>query len=654
MANWTEELQKSEKYLEKAREHGRKVYQRYKDDSASRTLISRRVNMFYANVNTLKESLFNSLPKPDVSRLHKGNYNDEVSRVAAVILQRVLMAEMEGKSESFTEAIEGAILDRLVPGTGQVWLRYSESEYLEIERVFWEDFLYSPSRSWKNVTWVARCLHYSKEEVDGIFGEGTYAKINETKNDNDPNTPDQINKDKVCIYEIWDKTSRKVIHTAKGLENPLREIDDPLRLKNFFPCPCPLIANADTTAFLPVTDYHIAQDQYNDLDTIYQRICLLIEAVKVVGVYDAGENKSLGRVLDGSQNQMIPVDNWAMFAEKGGLKGVMDWYPVEQVVRVLEVLQTQYQNMKAVLYEITGMSDILRGASNQYETAKAQQIKAQFASVRMNGYQRNVAKFVTSILQIMTQIIFELYPLEKIIEMTGELEPADMDKAQFALELLKNDDKLCYKVKIQADSLTQADWALEKDSRMELLQSTSQYLGAAAPLAGQAPQLAPMLLNLLKFAISGFKGATEVEGMMDKSIDAMIQQVANPQPKPPSPEEISANIEAQKAQMEADLKMKEAQLSAEIEQRKASLELEREQQKIAMERERYEMELFYKQKLAELDLRTKAQSANLKMTADMQSAAIKTQQAEDEARRKEEDHERKQAEAREQGGSKKE
>lgn len=641
MGNWTEALEQSEKYLQKAHEHGRKVYKRYKDED--RSTVTRRVNMFYANVNTLKESLFNSLPKPDVSRVQKANYNDEVSRVAALIVQRALVAELEGNSEMFTEAVEGAILDRLVPGIGQIWLRFLEEGKIEIDRVYWEDFLYSPSRSWKTVSWVARRLHYTKEEVDSLFGEGTYQRIGEAKTDKDYNTPDEINKDKVCIYEIWDKKSKTVIHTAKGLQEPLREIQDPLKLKNFFPCPRPLIANVDTTAFLPVTDYHIAQDQYNDLDVIYQRICLLIEAVKVVGAYDSSEGSNLGRILDGAQNKMVPVDNWAMFAEKGGMKGVMDWYPVDQVVQVLTVLQAQYEAMKAVLYEVTGMSDIMRGASNQYETAKAQQIKAQFASVRMNGYQRNVSKFVTGILQIMTEIIFQLYPDEKMMELVGNLDEADMQLAAQAMGVLRNDYMLCYKVNVQADSLTQADWALEKDSRMELLSSVSQYLGAAAPLAGQSKELAPMLLNLLKFAISGFKGASEVEGMMDKSINMLIQAASQPTPPQPTPEQIKAQSEAQKMQMEAQIEQERAAREAEFEERSNQMKLAMEEQKLQMEQQRMQMEMDFKERMGQLELMIKTQLANLKVSAEIQSAEIKAAQAADQSRREEERHERDEA-----------
>ena len=94
--NWTPRIEKAEKFLQKTISRGRTIYQRYEDEREDATQSSqKRINLFYANVNTLKESLFNSLPKPDVSRMQRGAYNDDVSRVAALIIQRGLDYEVK-------------------------------------------------------------------------------------------------------------------------------------------------------------------------------------------------------------------------------------------------------------------------------------------------------------------------------------------------------------------------------------------------------------------------------------------------------------------------------------------------------------------------------------------------------------------------------
>ena len=87
-------------------------------------------------------------------------------------------------------------------------------------------------------------------------------------------------------------------------------------------------------------------------------------------------------LTEGVDNQLIPVDTWAAFAEKGGIKGVVDFLPLDVIIVVVEKLFNIRQQLIQDIYQITGLSDIIRGASNPRETLGAQKIKAQFASPR--------------------------------------------------------------------------------------------------------------------------------------------------------------------------------------------------------------------------------------------------------------------------------
>ncbi len=585
---WDKRISKAEKFLEKSREHGRNVYRRYKDDREDDVIGMKRVNIFYANVNTIKESLFNSLPKPDVSRLHKGDYEDDAARVAALVLQRGLTYEINC-AKSFEAAIKYAILDRLVPGIGQVWLRFAEPESIFIDVLYWEDFLYGPARCWDLVPWVGRRIDLSKQDFIDTYGQDAFNQASQVK-DTSNITAKEISDGKYCVYEIWEKKTKKVFHVVKGAERPIKELDDPYGLPDFFPCPCPLIANITTSEFLPVTDYHLAQDQYNELDVLYARMSLISKAVKVAGVYDASAT-GIKSMLEGQENMLIPVENWAMYAEGGGAKGLIDWYPIEQVVGVFESLSTQYGMIKATLYEVTGMSDIMRGASNQYETAAAQEIKAQFASVRMNGYQRDVSQFVKGILNIMGQLMCNLYSNEKFQQIVGALNQADMQLIPMAEQVLRSPEMRKYKVDIEADSLTQSDWALEKGQRMELIGYISQLLTSAVPAIKETPELGSLLLSMIKFGVAGFKGAAEIEGILDQQLSLMLAAANDPnqqQEKPPSPEEVKAQAEQQKLQGEMQLKTQESNGKMQIEQMQAQAD-------IAVQNKKLENDLFLKQ-----------------------------------------------------------
>lgn len=651
--DWDSRIEKAEKFMEKSRTHGRKVYSRYEDKRDGNQMLVKKANFFYSNVNTLKESLFNSLPKPSVSRVQKGSFEDDVSRVAALIVQRGLTYEVEC-APNFEEAIKAAILDRLVPGIGQVWITFGMetgeapepvdgeegdsvgdpipgTEHVGVDNVFWEDFIYEPARRWSKVGWVGRILRFDKEEFVKKFGSGNFEKVSiaNGKHEADDLTPKEIDCDKICVYEIWDKSTRKQIFHAKGLQTPLLENDDPYKLKDFFPCPCPLIANLTTNKFLPVTDYHIAQDQYSQLDLLYARIQLIIKAIKVAGMFDSGAD-GFQRMFESEENALIPVDNWAMYAETGGIAGHMDFYPVEKVATVLQMLQVQFEAAKAVLYEITGMSDIIRGASNQYETASAQQIKAQFASVRLNGYQRDVATFVRGTLRIISELMCQLYGVEKLQLIVGELSEPDMVLAPQALAILRDDFLSKYKVDIQANSLTQADWALEKEQRMEVVQALGQMIAQVTQAAEAAPEIMTLGVQMIKFAIAGFKGASELEGYIDQQLDMMLQkqqqESQNPTPPEPSPEEQKMQMEMQKMQMDQQLKQQEAEGKMAMEQQKMQMDLHMKEMEFAHKERMYaleiqmkQMELALKEKEATLDLQVK--EANAAMDAEVKGAS---------------------------------
>jgi hypothetical protein len=623
--SWAERIAQAETFMNSAHEHGRKVYNRYADEREDDIGgAEKKANFFYANVNTQKESLYNSPPKADVSRLNKGNYDDDVARVASLILQRVLNYEVEC-AESFEEAVSAAILDRLVPGLGQVWVRFDAdpdnpgSEKIFLDPVYWEDFLYGPARTWNAVPWVARRLLLDKDEMKKRFGveEGEGVA-------NEDNTPEEITSGKTAVYEIWDKKTKKVIFITKGREAPLKVVSDPYKLKKFFPCPKPLIANPTTKKFLPITDYHIAQDQYLQLDTLYGRIQLIVEAIRVAGLYDSAATE-IARMLQGAENTLIPVDNWAMFAERGGTKGLIEWYPVEQVAMVLQQLVAQFEMSKSVLYEITGMSDIVRGASNQYETAAAQQIKAQFASVRLDGTQRQVAKFVRDVLRIIVGVVSTLYSDQKIAAIVGNVSEPDAPYVAQAMQVIRSPELSSYKVDVEASSLTQADWALEKGQRMEIIGAMAQMISAAAPLIAQAPEMGILTSQMMKFAVAGFKGSAEIEGWLDQQIDVMKKKAQQPQPKQPSPEEIKAQSEQQKIQMEMQASQQEHQMEAQKSQQEMAMEQQRMQAELAFKEKEMQMDIQMKQmdiRMKEIEMQLKMREAQMNMQVEAQRNAM--------------------------------
>ncbi|WP_230687642.1 hypothetical protein, partial [Streptococcus pneumoniae] len=85
----------------------------------------------------------------------------------------------------------------------------------------------------------------------------------------------------------------------------------------------------------PIPFYAEAQDQYFQSDDLTRRIDVLTSACKVVGAYDAA-TESLKRIFqEATEPNLIPVDSYAVFKEKGGVKGAIDLVDISTIANVL-------------------------------------------------------------------------------------------------------------------------------------------------------------------------------------------------------------------------------------------------------------------------------------------------------------------------------
>ncbi|MDQ0084576.1 hypothetical protein J2W35_004945 [Variovorax boronicumulans] len=423
--------------------------------------------------------------------------------------------------------------------------------------VFWEDFRCSPARTWEEVTWVARRVYMGRKEGGKRFGVEKFNGVPLTHEpiglDKDVTQPDDAKKAK--IWEIWDKTECKVIWQAEGVADPLDTKDDPLELDGFFPCPKPLFATTTTDTLIPVPDYAEYQDQANELDELTGRIGMLVKAVKAVGVFDASQPAIARLMQEGTDNTLIPVENWGSFSTAGGLKGTVDMLPLDAVVNSLNELYKAREACKQVIFEVTGLSDIIRGASMASETATAQQIKSNFASLRLKETTQDVARFASDILSMKAQIMSSLYRKETLLEMSGILQTDDKQYAEQAIDLLRNDTMRNYRIEVAADSMVELDEQAEKNSRMEFLQAVGGFLKEAVAAGQTQPELLPLLGEMLMFAVRSFKAGRPMEA----AYEAFIQKMSQPQQPKPSPE--AQKLQAQQAQAQAD-----AQLEVKVEQ----------------------------------------------------------------------------------------
>jgi hypothetical protein len=259
------------------------------------------------------------------------------------------------------------------------------------------------------------------------------------------------------------------------------------------------------------------------------------------------------------------VKNYSAFAEKGGLGGAVEFVDLNPIASALNLAYQAMGQVKQQIYDITGISDIIRGASVASETATAQQIKGQYATLRLKTYQDEVAEFASGILKIKAQIICQHFQPETIMKIGGAelLNPDDQQLVPQALQLLKDNPMRTFRVEVATDSMLYADEQQEKADRVEFLQSTSAFIEKAVQASQMAPQITPLILDLLKFGVTGYRVGRTIEGEVDNVADQMKQMAAQPQqPQGPSPEELKAQAEQQKMQAEMQLEQMRMELEA--------------------------------------------------------------------------------------------
>ncbi len=505
-----------------------------------------------------------------------------------------------------------AMEDRLVPGLGQVWIRYNvETEEQEVpgttikyeqitneeaitDWIYWEDFLWSPCRVWEECRWVARLAHMTKEAAKKRFGAKAELLSYTDKFENVDRvgaqrvTPEIRPEATADVWEIWSKTNKMVYWVATtDIERLLDKKEDPMEIDGFFPCPKPLMGTHTTSNLCPRPDYYMVKDQYEEVDTLNSRIGWLTKACKAAGIYDKTAEGIQRLFEQGTENSLIPVDNWAMFAEKGGVSGQIDWIPIEQIVATITSLKEYRQDCVSQIYELTGISDIMRGATNARETLGAQQLKAQYGSVRLQYLQGKTAEFVTEAMRIKADIISKHWQPETIIEKSLILQTPKVDhqKVQPAVEMLKNTDIRNIRLEVESDSMSIPDYALERSSRMEYVTAMGQLISQSWQAIQAEPRFAPLVLQTLQWAAAGFKNARTMEGVLDQAVEETQKAVAEKmnQPPPPDPEIEKMQMEMQMKREESQAKLQAKQMEGRIKAMEAKLGMEQDRQQHSQE-----------------------------------------------------------------------
>lgn len=663
---WRGELEAGKKWFQKFQKAGDKVIKAYLSeqildrDQGDDDQLS-RLNLFHSNITTLTSMLYGKTPKVEVARRF-AEADDDIARVAALMLTRILNTDIEVAGEDMASVFRNGLLDRLLPGLGSARVKYNvetkmetteaitdpktgielapaveketlDCEWTDIVYTHWKDQIWSPARMHCEIRWKAYRSYMTKDEFKARFPEIDIDKVPFSSKGplkRSKSEMDQSETPQVEVWEIWSKDNKCVYWIVDGFDQCLDHQDDPLELDGFWPDPPPFIANVTTQKYLPKSDYAMAQDLYEEIDELETRISMLTRGCKLVGLYDKSQ-ESIKRIFtEALENDLIPVDNWASFAEKGGLKGLIDWMPLEDAVNAIQIL-TQKQNDKIQqLFQVVGMSDIMRGAAMQAGTpasATERKIEASYGSIRIEALQNEFARWVGDLQSLKAEIIARHYDPQTIIEQSNIM--SDENNAQYvqaAIELIKDPDKSRWRIIVRPETLAIADYAQLKQDRSEYLMGVAQFMQSSAPLIEMKPEAAPFMMKLMKWGLAGFKGSNEIESVVDQAVTAM--EKVPPQPKQ-DPAAVKAQADMQRIQGEMEASKQEHGLKMQQSQQEFALKMQEMNAELQLNREKMQLELQQAREQFAQEMRQDQQKHVLEMRKIMleTAAEIQTQKA---------------------------
>lgn len=668
-------------------------------------------NILYANTETLSPAVYNQVPRPVVKpRFKEGK--SPLPRYAARVGERLLEFLLDtGDDEypSFDDLLKSAVLSALVPGRGVVKFKYdAELKTLDegsgpsttpeketapansqtpvpAEEVTYETvcgdyitydcFFHGYAKTWKGVPWYGYEHLMTREELDKNFGEAGQATKVSKPEDVRANGEGEVDGDVgrsifggalnrdvgstavAPVFEIWDKVNKKVIFLSPNNKNQvLKKADDPLKLQGFFPGPRPLQFFAKLSTLLPTPLYAAYEQQASELNETTRRITAITKALKVRGFYNATLS-DIKKVLTAKDNDMIPVTQAMEVMSQGGkLTDAIFMMPIETLVAVLQQLVLQRDKIKQTIYEITGIADVMRGATQASETLGAQELKSEWGTLRLKRMQKEVARFARDSLRIMLEIAVTKLSVETVAKMTGLPFPTAAEKAKAQeslaqmqtmmamqqaqtgqppqpnpameqiqevlalpswedlLAALQDDLQRNYNIDIETNSTVDLEATEDKKDLGELLNAIAQFLNGVGPMIAEGIMPFEVAKAMLTNILSRFRMGDDVIDMIDKM-----------QPPQPKDDGSQAKLEMEKEKHKAEMEQKKADAATDVQL--AQMDMQAKQQEHQLKLAEMQMKMQEMQRKAQLDV-MKHQMEMQKMQMEMQAAAagIKVQE----------------------------
>lgn len=640
---WLNEINAAQKREEDFQKEGRRILDLYSGKKDNPFAI------LFSNTETMLPALYSAVPRPVVQRRFKDE--DPLGKLSAQAGQRLLEFLLDtnvDEYDTFDGAMRSSVLAGLLPGRGITAVKYDSdvqdvmpdgaaegSEPIPVKNYEtvcpdskpWDRFLHGYAKKWSKVPWIAYEMHLDRDAaIKAGLEEAALSKIAFTKGEDSDKADDATDKhegeknigerETALFYQIWDKEGgRKIRYISPQYKDDFCAVqDDPLGLTGFFNCPKPIQFVERVDDLLPVPLYCLYEQQAKELNDLTRRISKIIRAIKARGVYDTELGEDIKRILDSDDGDLVPADKSSSLAAEKGLDNAIWMWPVDKLIIVLRELYVAREQCKQVIYEITGVADIMRGQSEASETLGTQEIKEHWGMLRLKRLQKEVQRYARDLLRMMLDVAAQKFDERTWAQMTGlpfitteehqaaqaiaaaaqaagmQVDEQTQAKLQMPvwgqiLDLLRNDFQRAYRIDVETNSTVEPEATEDQKMISDVMNALSQLLNGLAPLVVQGVMPFEAAQAMMLAIVRRFRFGPEIEDY----IKAMQQ------PKPPDDgkaeaEKVKMEMEREKHQFEMQKAQEEFKLSMQEKQADLAAKAQIEQIKLQVEREKLELE----------------------------------------------------------------
>ncbi|MCL2389195.1 MAG: hypothetical protein FWC85_02290 [Elusimicrobia bacterium] len=569
----------------------------------------KRYNIFYSNTETLKAALLSQVPQVVIKsrpakEQAKNTSQKDFYRLASEIIERAVTYNIA--DASLENEIDALKYDYLITGRGVLWCSFDadldtcalapQNEKIIVQHIDFRDFRMSDGKKWKDVWWVARRHILSRYDLVKRFGQRACEvalnyKVETSGAEGSFNASAEV-------WEIWSKYDKKVYFISPGHKDILEVKEDPYNLTGFYPTPEPLRSIRSNKDLTPIPEFSIYEREASDLSECAHRISRLVNSIKARALYPARFKNQIDTLNSSQDSEFVAVDVGNEISELGGISKVFMYEPIEDKQRVAIGLYEQQRNLVQNIYEITGISDIMRNASPVRETATATSARGKFGSLRLEVRQNQINFYIKEIYKIITELVCELYTAKTLADITSVKLPTQAEKANYKLsggaanpllapeqaESLENffskpawedikryveDNRLrSFLLDIETSYTIFENDIETRRARMELFTTFSGAVSEAIGVVSNMPELAQVYVKLISFMIDGFKVSRNIKSSIEEAFSEVLEKIkseahakALAEANQNTPEMITAKAETVRAEAQLQRALNDAKSS---------------------------------------------------------------------------------------------